>query len=355
MNPSTAHAELIATFRRAEADATHKRALVQSAAKKGPKAIQAAVDTAAKAEKRRDSFAKKLRALGVHLGPCVARLFIYPIKSCAGIELLQARLTDTGLAYDRQFMLVDAQGRFVSQREQSRMALIRPSIDGALLRVSAPGMPELVLALDGAPEPTADTAVLSVQLWGHTMPGLDAGDEAAAWFSAFLVQEGLRLVRFNPAHRRASDTHWTGGDTALNQFSDGFPLLVLSQAALDGLNSKLQAQGLPAAQIQRFRPNLVIDGVPDHEEDLATELTVLCDHGDPVRLRMVKPCPRCPIPNIDPGTAISTPHVIDCLGTYRHDARVNGAVSFGMNAITVAGLGQTLRVGQTLELNYGFE
>ena len=293
--------------------------------------------------------------------PHIARLFIYPIKSCAGIELPQARLTDTGLAHDRQFMLVDAQGRFVSQRELARMALIRPQIEGALLRVRAPGMAELVLHLEA---PAQAATVLPVQLWGYSMPARDAGAEAAAWFSAFLEQTGLRLVRFDPSHRRASDTQWTGGDTALNLFSDGFPLLVLSQSALDGLNRRLLAQGWPEAQLQRFRPNVVIDGVPEHEEDLAAELllpdadsntdTSSVDGSEPIRLRLVKPCPRCPIPNVDPGSAHSTPHVIDCLNTYRHDPRVNGAVSFGMNAIILAGLGRTLRVGQPLELDYGF-
>ncbi|MBK7315211.1 MOSC domain-containing protein [Candidatus Aalborgicola defluviihabitans] len=288
--------------------------------------------------------------------PHIARLFIYPIKSCAGIELPQARLTETGLLHDRWFMLVDAQGRFVSQRELARMALIRPEIEGAQLRVRAPGMADLVLPFD-APADEAAT-VLPVQLWAHNMPALDVGAQAAAWFSRFLGQAGLRLVRFDPTHRRASDTQWTGDETALNLFSDGFPLLVLSQAALDGLNRRLLAQGLPAAQLQRFRPNIVIDGVPEHEEDLVAELLLLPDaggDGETIRLRMVKPCPRCPIPNIDPSTAHSTPHVIDCLGTYRQDARVNGAVSFGMNAIILAGLGTTLRVGQPLELDYGFE
>ncbi len=294
--------------------------------------------------------------------PHIARLFIYPIKSCAGIELPHARLTGTGLAHDRQFMLVDAQGRFVSQRELARMALIRTQIDGALLRVNAPGMAELVLALD-APAEVAAT-VVPVQLWGYNMPAFEAGAEAAAWFTAFLGQDGLRLVRFDPTHRRASDTQWTGDDTALNLFSDGFPLLVLSQSALDGLNRRLLAMGWPEAQLQRFRPNIVIDGVPEHEEDLAVELLVSEEDANMgatngggaglVHLRLVKPCPRCPIPNIDPGTARSAPHVTDCLGTYRHDARVNGAVSFGMNAIIVAGVGHTLRVGQPLELDYGF-
>lgn len=295
-----------------------------------------------------------MNTTSTHTEPHIARLFIYPIKSCAGIELPQARLTHTGLAHDRQFMLVDARGRFVSQRELARMALICTEIDGALLRVNAPGMAELVLTLDAPAEATA--TVVPVQLWGHNMPAFDVGAEVSAWFSAFLEQDGLRLVRFDPTHRRASDTHWTGDDTALNLFSDGFPLLVLSQSALDGLNRRLLAQGWPEAQLQRFRPNIVIDGVPEHEEDLAAELLVSADDSSlgPIHLRLVKPCPRCPIPNIDPDTAHSAPHVIDCLGTYRHDARVNGAVSFGMNAIIVAGIGRTLRVGQALELDYGF-
>ncbi len=294
-----------------------------------------------------------MNPIPINAEPHIAHLFVYPIKSCAGIELPMARLTETGLAHDRQFMLVDAQGRFVSQRELARMALIHPQIDeGGQLRVHAPGMAELVLSFD---RPIAQAAPLPVQLWGYNMPAMDVGDEAAAWFCNFLGQPGLRLVRFDPTHQRASDMAWTDGDTALNQFSDGFPILVLSQSALDGLNQRLTGQGLPQAQLQRFRPNIVLGGVPEHEEDLAAELQLSGDGSDPIRLRLVKPCPRCPIPNIDPSSATSTPHVMDCLNAYRHDQRVNGAVTFGMNAIIANGLGQTLRVGQTVELDYGFE
>ena len=106
------------------------------------------------------------------------------------------------------------------------------------------------------------------------------------------------------------------------------------------------------------------DGVPEHEEDLATELLLPDGAANPsangdghcaIRLRMVKRCPRCPIPNIDPSSAHSTPHVLDCLNTNRQDSRVNGVVSFGMNAIILAGLGRTLHVSQLKALDYGFE
>lgn len=286
-------------------------------------------------------------------GPHIAQLFVYPIKSCAGIELFEARLQETGLAHDRQFMLVDAQGRFVSQRELPRMALIRPEIQDGTLHIHAPSMEDLLIAIDG---PNDGSTLKPVQLWGHNMPALDVSAEAGSWFCDFLERPGLRLVRFDPLHQRASDMQWTRGETALNLFSDGFPILVLSQSALDGLNRRLLANGQPAAQVQRFRPNIVIAGVPEHEEDLAVEILLPDEQGNhSVRLRLVKPCPRCPIPNVDPITAINTPHVIDCLGTYRHDPKLSGAVTFGMNAIISAGFGRALHVGQPVGLDYGFD
>ena len=277
----------------------------------------------------------------------VARLFIHPVKSCAGIEVQQALLTDTGLDLDRAWMVVDAQGVFLSQRTLPRMALIRPQLRSDDLVLRAPGMLALHVALDRVEQPA------TVQVWDDTVPAWDMGDLAAQWFSDFL---GLRcrLVRFDPEHRRLSSLRWTGGIEAPTQFADGFPLLVASQGSLDGLNERLLAAGEGAVGMERFRPNLVIAGVEAHDEDRIGELFIGTGEGD-VRLQLVKPCTRCPIPNIDPGTAKSTPHVIDCLGTYRQDARVNGAVSFGMNAIILTGLGATLRVGQPLELDYGFD
>jgi len=195
------------------------------------------------------------------------------------------------------------------------------------------------------------------------VPAWDMGDIAAQWFTDYLSlsSQGLptarapkyRLVRFDPEHRRLSSLKWTGGVEALNQFSDGFALLVLGQGSLDELNTRLQAAGHAAVEMRRFRPNIVLAGLSAHDEDRLQTLHIATQEGAAV-LRPVKPCPRCPIPNIDPATAHSSPEVGDTLQAYRQDARLNGAVTFGMNAIVLAGAEAVLRVGQTVSADYNF-
>ena len=277
----------------------------------------------------------------------LARLFVYPVKSCAGVELREAVLTETGLDLDRAWMVVDAQGEFVTQRELPRMALVKPTLKVHEVVLRAPGMLALHLAIDTVEEPAR------VRLWDDEVSAFDMGDIAAQWFSDFLGRK-LRLVRFDPEHRRLSNPKWTGGAEALNQFNDGYPLLVASTASLDALNAKLVAAGHAAVGIERFRPNLVIEGVEAHDEDRLDIIRIAAEAGD-VQLRAVKPCPRCPIPNIDPATAEVDAIVTDTLQGYRSNAILGGAISFGMNAIVVAGVDQVLKVGQAVAANYRFD
>jgi uncharacterized protein YcbX len=276
----------------------------------------------------------------------IARLFVYPVKSCAGVELREALLTETGLDLDRAWMVVDAEGEFVTQRELPRMALIRPQLKVNEVVLRAPGMLALHLAVDTVEEP------VRVRVWDDEVPAFDMGAVAAQWFTDFLGRP-LRLVRFDPEFRRLSNTRWTGGAEALNQFSDGYPVLVASTASLDLLNAKLQAKGHTPVGIERFRPNIVLEGVEAHDEDRLDLMRIATDDGE-VQLRPVKPCPRCPIPDIDPATAESDPVVSDTLQGYRRNEVVDGAVTFGMNAIVVEGVDRTLRVGQTVTADWNF-
>jgi uncharacterized protein YcbX len=288
----------------------------------------------------------------------IARLFVYPVKSCAGIEVQEVLLTETGLDLDRAWMVVDAGGRFVTQRQLPRLALVKPQFRRSELVLRAPGMLALHLAVDGVEQPTR------VRVWDDDVAAYDMGDIAAQWFTDFLSlnEQGLpranapkfRVVRFDPEQKRPSSMKWTGGVEALNQFSDGFPLLVLGQASLDDFNLRLQAAGHAAVEMARFRPNIVLAGLQANDEDRLGEMLVGTDSGTTV-LKPVKPCPRCPIPNIDPATAQSSPVVGDTLQSYRQDARLDGAVTFGMNAIALSGLDTVLRVGQPVSANFNFD
>ncbi len=277
----------------------------------------------------------------------IARLFVYPIKSCAGVEVSEVILTETGLEFDRAWMVVDEDGEFVSQRELPRMALIQPKMRHADMILRAPGMLALHISLNEVEAPA------TVRVWDDEVKAYDMGAVAAQWFSDFLGRK-LRLVRFDPDHPRFSDKRWTGGVEALNQFSDGYAVLVTSDASLAGLNTRLEAAGQAPVTMQRFRPNIVLSGIEAHDED---RLDVMRIEGESeqMQLKAVKPCARCPIPNIDPATGTSSPEVSDMLQAYRRNDAMYGAVTFGMNAIVVAGVEQTLKVGQAVSANWRFD
>jgi uncharacterized protein YcbX len=273
----------------------------------------------------------------------IERLFIYPVKSCAAVELQEAVLSETGLDLDRAWMVVDEAGRFVTQRELPRMALIRPQLKLYEVVLRAPGMLALHLQIDVVEEPTR------VRIWDDEVGAYDMGAIAAQWFSDFLGSK-LRLVRFDPEQRRLSDPRWTGELEASNQFSDGFPLLVIGQASLDLLNERLAASGHAAVAMERFRPNIVLSGIAAHDEDQVANFEVAAESA--VLLRAVKPCARCPIPNVDPQTGEIDPAVGDTLQAYRNNDRLKGAVTFGMNLAIARGVDQVLKVGQAVTADY---
>jgi uncharacterized protein len=285
----------------------------------------------------------------------IEALWVFPVKSCAGISMQEVVLTDKGLAFDRAWMVVDAEGDMLTQRELPRMALIQPTLIRTELKTTelvlrASGMADLHIPLDDP-----KTATIQVRVWNDVVPAFDMGEAVGVWLTQFLGDGfgPLRLVRFDETHHRVASAQWTQGVQALNQFSDGFPMLVASAASLDELNARLAQQGVPAVDMRRFRANVVLAGVQAHDEDRVGVMTIATG-ADAVLLNPVKPCPRCPIPNINPDTAVATHAVNDALQVYRQDARVKGAITFGMNAIVLRGVGQVLRVGQRVTADWTF-
>jgi uncharacterized protein YcbX len=275
---------------------------------------------------------------------------LYPIKSCAGITLREATLTVAGLMseniYDREWMVVDLDGRCLTQREHPRMALIVPRIKAETLELRAPGMLRLELEL-GLPDP-ALAPTLQVQVWDDVVSAYDCDELTAAWFSN-AVGVPCRLVRFHPNVERQVSAKWTGGVAAHTLFSDGYPVLIAGSASLADLNQKLVAAGRAALPMNRFRPNLVVDGIEAFEEDYVDTFQL----GDAL-LKPVKPCSRCPMPSVDQGTGQFGPDPLDILQGYRAKAELDGAICFGMNAIVTAGEGQRLYVGQEISVTLAF-
>lgn len=268
----------------------------------------------------------------------IAGLHVYPVKSCAGVDLEEALLIETGLEFDRAWMLIDDQGEFVSQRDLPRMALVRCDLRQSELVLRAPGMLALHLALDTVEAP------VRVRIWNDEVAAYDMGALAAQWFSDFLRQP-LRLVRFDPEQKRLASRAWTGEIEAQAAFSDEFPLFVVSQASLDALNERLAYRDVAPVTMQRFRPNLVLTGLDAHGEDFLDEIA-FDTPGGIVRLKLVKPCVRCAIPNVDPQTGEAGTEPGDTLAAYRSDPRMGGAITFGMNAVIVEGIEHALRLGQ---------
>jgi uncharacterized protein YcbX len=282
--------------------------------------------------------------------PTLTALNLYPIKSCAGIAVREAVVTAAGLMsehiYDREWMVVDDHGEFLTQRQHPRMALIEPRLKSETLELRAPGMLRLEIPL-GLPDPDEAPAV-EVRVWNDTVKAYDCDQTTAVWFSNALGVS-CRLVRFHPHAKRAGNPRWTGGVPAPTLFSDGYPMLVLSQASLDDLNARLAAHGREALPMNRFRPNLVIGGIEAYEEDYAAAIGI-----GAARIKPVKPCPRCPIPSVDQATGLIGPDPLDVLRTYRANPKLDGAITFGMNAVLLEGEGQVLRVGQEVALDLAF-
>jgi uncharacterized protein YcbX len=282
--------------------------------------------------------------------PILSALTLYPIKSCAGVSLQAATLTTAGLMteqiYDREWMVVDEDGVYLTQREHPRMALITPTLKADTLELRAPGMLRLEIPL-GLPDPDL-APTLTTQIWDHTILAYDCDDLTAEWFTK-AIGVPCRLARFHANATRAVSERWTKGVPATTLFSDGYPILVIGASSLDDLNDRLRAAGREAIPMNRFRPNLVIGGIEAFEEDYAESFQM----GDAL-LKPVKPCPRCPMPSIDQVTGVIGPNPLDVMQSYRAKPELDGAVCFGMNSILITGEGQRVRVGQEIVVTLAF-
>lgn len=280
--------------------------------------------------------------------PTLTQLILYPIKSCAAMPVEEAVVTVSGLSaqgvHDREWMLVTNEGQFLTQREFPRMATVAARVDDGALVVTAPGMPLLRLPL----AMQASNRTMRVRIWDDLVDAIDCGDEAAAWFGSAL-HTNCRLVRFKPGRARPTSEKWTAGAPSSARFADAYPLLLIGAASLDEINARMLAAGREALPMDRFRPNLVVDGLDPFEEDYTEQLCA----GEIV-VKPVKPCARCPIPAIDQATGMPGPDPLEILQAWRAKAILDGAICVGMNCIVAAGAGGLLRVGQAFEVSLSF-
>ncbi len=258
-------------------------------------------------------------------------LYRYPMKSCAPLPTESAVVEPRGLAHDRRWMVVDPDGKFITGRELPRLTLVRaePSADGGLTLQASGVAP---LRLDA---PRGDVR-LPVTVWKSEVLARPCDVAADAWLSAFLDRP-VRLVHMaDDVHRPMTSSHAQPGDEV--SFADAYPLLLITRAAVDLLNTKLERPVSPL----RFRPNLIVDGAPAHAEDGWSRIRV----GE-IELEVGKACIRCVFTTVDPerGERDADGQPLKTLIAYR---RGPDGVSFGRNLIPRTR--GTIHVGDPVEV-----
>ena len=268
----------------------------------------------------------------------LAAINIYPVKGLKGVALEEARCTDRGLEHDRRWMVVDADGVFISQREHPIMATVWTEVDGRELRLSAPDAGEVSVPLvptDGKPA--------KVRVWSSECEALAVSRPADHWLSETLGME-CHLVYMPDATHRPSNPRYAGAGRLVS-FADGYAYLAIGEASLADLNKRLAAKGHAALPMNRFRPNLVVAGSEPYAEDRWGELRI-----GTATLRGVKPCGRCQVTTTDQATGeVRGPEPLATLCEYRESAEFG--VMFGMNLVTITP--GSLRVGDALEMVSG--
>lgn len=255
----------------------------------------------------------------------LSEIWIYPVKSLGGIRLQESFATERGLQYDRRWMLIDIQNRFLSQRELPEMALILPEIveeNGNLIAL------KFSHKLDGSKsyflhDPTfshKESKKILATVWDDTVQVIEVEDDVNNWLSDTLGQKCKLVFMPNEAHRKVDKKYAITGQE-VTSLSDGYPFLIIGEESLKLLNSKLEEQ----VPINRFRPNFVFKGGEPHDEDLWGEFFI-----NDVQFFGVKNCARCPVPNIDQATALQSKEPIKTLSQYR---KFNKKVYFGQNLL----------------------
>lgn len=260
----------------------------------------------------------------------VSSIHYYPIKSCAGAALTEAKLTPRGIEHDREFLLVAENGRFLTQRELPRMALVAPSVTNDRLTLNAPGMAEKTIPITKAGPTT------SIVVWRSTCDAVDQGDEVATWLSSYL-DFPCRLVRMAEGFVRGVNPDFAKRPLDQVSFADGYPVMLLSEGSLEDLNGRLD-HPLP---MNRFRPNIVVRGCVPFAEDDWQEIRIAS-----VGFDVVKPCARCTVTTVDQATGIKQPkEPLATLSTFRLR---NGQPMFGQNMLHHSN--GTFRVGDSVEV-----
>ncbi|MEO8647867.1 MAG: MOSC N-terminal beta barrel domain-containing protein [Acidobacteriota bacterium] len=262
----------------------------------------------------------------------LSELNVYPIKSLSGITLREALVEDRGLEHDRRLMLVDESKKFITQREVPQMAAIRTTIDDDALKVSFNGDE---LRIDAAPK---EAVTANVKIWTSSVKALVYDDRTNDWFSDALGVRCRLVLMPDSSKRKVNPFYAVRRFEDTVSFADGYPFMLIGQASLDDLNSRLTS----AVPMNRFRPNFVVEGSETFAEDRWKKIAI----GETI-FHVVKPCARCVMLTIDQSAGVSTgKEPIKTLSTYRN---FGGKVHFGQNLIAEKAGGR-VRVGEKVRV-----
>lgn len=261
----------------------------------------------------------------------IGGLYFYPVKACSGASLTSATLLERGIKHDRRWMIVDRHGRFVTQRELPALTRVRPELRADRLRLALPDGAVADLPVDDGGEP------VTVLVWRDTVEAVAPSPEAD-WALSACLGRALRIVRFPEVATRPCDPAYApeGSHTA---FADGFPLLIVSEGSLDALNAAIMERGGEPVPMERFRPNVVLTGLPPWAEDEARVVRPAAGGGAP--LLLAKPCERCVVTTTDQVTGERMGP--EPIATLRR-LRAGGRIVFGQNAVPALADGGTLRL-----------
>ncbi|MFF2548561.1 MOSC domain-containing protein [Kitasatospora sp. NPDC058063] len=274
-------------------------------------------------------------------------LHVYPVKSMYRLSPDTAVVQPWGLAGDRRWMLADATGRFVSQRENSALGQVRAELlpegalgltapDGSRIEVTAPAV--------AAGDPLAD-----VEVWGTRFHAAEADKETHQWIAEHLGD--YRLVHLDDPRARPVDPEYGRPDDNVSM-ADGFPLLLTTTASLDRLNELIATEnpdGHETLPMERFRPNVVVGGAEPWAEDTWSRIRI-----GSVTFKVVKPCGRCVITTTDQETGERRGK--EPLRTLARHHRLLRKAAFGQNLIPERPAGiegdalGTLRLGDKVEV-----
>ncbi len=281
--------------------------------------------------------------------PTITQLFVYPVKSLRGISIPSAKLTPYGFEYDRQWMVINEKNTFVSQRKFSNMVLIHTRIEVNKLVLFVPSQPTIApLEIPINKNPAGDA--FNATIWKDTCKVVDEGTIASQWITRVMGSNSpLRIVRMAPNHQRPqSKPELLGADTH-TFFADAAPYLIANETSLQAVNQQLRQAKLEAVSIERFRPNIVIEGLNAFAEHKIKSL----EHTT-YSLKHCYPCQRCVMPtvNIETGIRHSQQQPFSLIAEINSMPENSKAPAFGENAILTSGESEYIRVGDKLEASF---